>query len=243
MNALWQVCRQGALDTCLPHYNFEIPLSEAGSSAIVRPAEQVIRRDVADLTPLFAGLKVPDAGTAPLVTNASFELPKPDDSQRGCMGWRGSRETGVFHNQSGHGPPLENIHGSQIAYMNTQPGNELYQDLTARFVTDHAYTLTDAMAARADRPHGAGSTMEIRLYYRDDSNEPIVIAKAVVDYDSLSDQRLQDFTVQLPAVEETAPWRGKPIGVWFVSLAGGDGDWTLDDVRLTQQAKGKELRE
>ncbi len=138
--------------------------------------------------------------------------------------------------------PVGNVDGRQAAFLFATPEAELFQDLDARFEIGQAYDLTVSMQGGGNPtytpPMKAGVTMEIRLYYRDESGHRVTVGSAVVTNptENYRIAFLADHTLHVPAVTAADAWAGKPIGVQListVSLADAGGFWDIDNVRLT----------
>lgn len=138
--------------------------------------------------------------------------------------------------------PVGNVDGRQAAFLFATPEVELFQDLDARFEVGQAYDLTVGMQGGGNPtytpPMKAGVTMEIRLYYRDQSDNRVTVGSAVVTNptENYHITLLADHTLHVPAVTAADAWAGKPIGVQLIStvgLADAGGFWDIDNVRLT----------
>jgi len=201
------------------------------------------------------------------VPNASFEspvtafvdnrvdfwqkTPKPvwyDES--GGFTW--DQLTGVFKNtEPGKDDHLENADGAQAFYMFAVPGVGISLDegatntvapggvapLLARYEPGKSYSVTIAVQGGGGGMTN-GVTLQLSLYYRDDSGAPQALATTVVTNEAArfpSRHLLTDFEVRTAPVKSTDPWAGKGIGVQILStvdpvLAGGY--WNLDHARL-----------
>jgi hypothetical protein len=174
------------------------------------------------------------------------KTPKPawyDES--GGFTWE--QLSGVFKNtEPGKDDHLENADGAQAFYLFAVPtvGLSLDQTLTnsatpflARFQPGNAYSLTTAVQGGGGGMTN-GVTLELALYYLDDSGTPQTVASTTVTNDAAtfpSRHLLTDFTVRTATVRGTEPWAGKGIGIRILStvdpgLAGGY--WNLDHPRL-----------
>jgi len=182
------------------------------------------------------------------IINASFEAPTVDPNGFGAWpvvdGWlesdldaAASSNTGVFLNTPVGSPDrLINAEGNQLAFLGSQRGNALEQDLKAVYHVGCDYRLTVAVGISARFPPAAASpvdTIEIVLYCLD-GNEPVDIVHQTVEPNGLSSTRLQDFSVLLPTVRAEDTWAGKSIGVAIRAAGKAGGFWDLDNVRLTE---------
>ena len=195
--------------------------------------------------PLWAA--APVSISIPIV-NASFEAPTVDPNGFGAWpvvdGWTeldldtvASSNSGVFLNTPVGSPDrLINAEGSQLAFLGSQQGNALEQDLKAVYRAGCDYQLTVAVGISARFPPSAASptdTIEIVLYHLD-GNEPVDIVHQTVEPNVLSSTQLQDFSVVLPTVRAEDTWAGKSIGVAVRAAGKAGGFWDLDSIRLTE---------
>jgi hypothetical protein len=183
-----------------------------------------------------------------LVVNASFEAPVVDPNGFGAWpfmdGWleldldtEASSNTGVFLNTPADSPDsLVNAEGKQLAFLGSQTGNALEQDLRTVYRVGCDYRLTVGVGVSARFPPAVAlpaDTLEIVLYYLD-GNEPKDIVRQTVEPNGLSSTQLQDFSAVLPAVRAGDAWAGKTIGVAIRAAGNPGGFWDLDNVRLTE---------
>jgi hypothetical protein len=182
------------------------------------------------------------------VVNASFEDPLVDPNAFQALPWvdgwlefdvdqESSLNTGVFANTPVDSPGhIVNAQGSQLAFLGSESGNALDQDLAQPYRVGFSYRLTVAVGVSAMFPPAAVEpmdTLELAFYYLD-QNEPVDIVTAVVDANGLSSMELQDFSVELAAVHPNDVWAGQPIGIGFRAAGLAGGFWDLDDVRLIE---------
>lgn len=194
--------------------------------------------------------------------NASFESPATTFVDNRVDAWRKTPKpawydesggftwdqlSGVFRNtEPGKEDHIENADGAQAFYLFAVPtaGISLDETLTnspapflANFEPGSAYSLTTAVQGGGGGMTN-GATLELALYYLDDSGFPQTVASTTVTNDTAtfpSRQRLTDFVVRTAPVKSTDPWAGRRIGVRILStvdpaLAGGY--WNLDHPRL-----------
>ncbi len=182
------------------------------------------------------------------VKNASFEAPAIDPKAFPALplvdGWLeldldavASSNTGVFGNTPAGSPDrLVNADANQLAFLGSQQGNALEQDLAATYKTGCAYRLTVGMGISARFPPAAATpvdTLEIVLYYVDKAG-PVDIVRRTVEAKGLSSTQLQDFSVYLGTVQPGDAWAGKPIGIAIRATGAAGGFWDLDNVRLAE---------
>ena len=177
------------------------------------------------------------------VANASFEAPAVDPNGFGAwpvidewieldLDELGSQNTGVFLNTDEGSPDrVGNAVGAQLAFLGSQQGNALEQDLEAIYEGGYDYRLTVGVAVSSRYRPAPTDMLEIALYYLDGPNS-VDIAVGEVPAAGLSSTHLQDFSVYLPAAEPNDPWLGSPIGIAIRAIGEAGGFWDLDDVRL-----------
>ncbi len=188
------------------------------------------------------------------IENASFEAPVVDPNGFGAVpfvdGWTEididiltSTNTGVFANtQAGSEDHIVNAHGSQLAFLGSQTGNALEQDLDTTYKIGYDYRLTVAIGVSWRFPPSAeapADTLELVLYYRD-VNEPADIVSQTVTALPWT-PLLQDFSVSLPSIQAGDAWAGKDIGVALRASGMAGGFWDLDHVRLIESLPVPEL--
>lgn len=194
---------------------------------------------------MIAGLWVvaPVKAVSIPIENASFESPLVDPGGFGAMpfveSWteidldtEGSSNTGVFANTPAGSPDhVINADGLQLAFLGSQQGNALDQDLAATYKAGYEYRLTVGVGVSMRFP--PADSLELVLYYRNGS-ESVDIASQTVKATGLSATQLQDFSVFVPKVEADDAWEGKTIGVAIRAAGQAGGFWDLDNVRLTE---------
>ena len=185
------------------------------------------------------------------VVNASFELPVVDPNAFQALpyvyGWteidndtEASANTGVFPNTDPNSiDHIVNADGNQLAFLGSEQGNALEQDLAAVYRTGYDYRLTVAVGISNLFPPSQVEpvdTIELALYYRDanDPNHVIDIATQTVEATGLFSTQLQDFSLFLPKVASDAAWAGKTIGIAIRATGEAGGFWDLDNVRLVE---------
>jgi hypothetical protein len=186
--------------------------------------------------------------TAIAIANASFEVPAIDPNGFPAVpfvdGWLEldldaliSSNTGVFANTpAGNADHVANADGKQLAFLGSQKGNALEQDLAAVYNVGCGYRLTVAVGVSARFPPSAGKpvdTIELVLYYLDGA-KPVDIVHQAVEAKGLSTTQSQDFSVYLPPVQPGDAWAGKTIGVAIRAAGKAGGFWDLDNVRLAE---------
>lgn len=204
----------------------------------------VIRLGVVAVAGMLA-VTAAEAASIP-IENASFEGPAVDPNGFGAVpyvdGWiemdvdvQGSANTGVFVNTPEGSPDrLENADGNQLAFLGSQEGNALAQDVNAVYEVGCDYRLTVGVGISAMFPPSTVepvATIEIVLYYLDGPNSVDIVSQPVAAT-GLSSTWLHDFSVYLPVVDANDPWAGKPIGIAIRATGTAGGFWTLDNVRL-----------
>jgi hypothetical protein len=199
------------------------------------------------LLPLPLWAADPGVSASIPVENASFELPVVDPNGYVAVpvvdGWLeldldlvASANTGVFINTPVGSPDrLVNADGAQVAFLGSQQGNALEQDLQAVYRVGCDYRLTVAVGVSWRFPPSAtlGNTLDLALYYLD-ANLPVDIVHRAVEPNGLSSGQLQDLSLALPTVQPGDAWAGKTIGVALRAVGSPGGFWDLDNVRLTE---------
>ncbi|MBM3878688.1 MAG: hypothetical protein FJ387_03065 [Verrucomicrobia bacterium] len=210
------------------------------------------------------------------IPNASFESPTTDFADPRIDSWQKTPKpfwydesggflwaqlTGVFLNTPPSSPDhIANVDGKQAIFLFAVPEVGLFQDYEStdwtgappshafdvRFQVGRTYQLTVAVLGGGGNM-AEGATLELSLYYRDDSGALQTVDATTVTH-SLSTfpnlTRLVDFTLESAPVQATDPWAGRHLGVRLLStvnpaLAGGY--WDLDQVRLTMSQAPKLL--
>lgn len=138
------------------------------------------------------------------------------------------------------------LDGTQFGNVTGELGGGLFQDLAPYdgsggaeryWEAGRTYTLTVGAFLRGDNPPGPGRAMDVRLFYRtaEGAEANLLGSRTLtVGTDALSTSELTDYTVSW-TVASGAPEVGKPIGIWFTTMAGGSGatgDWGFDNLRL-----------
>ena len=182
------------------------------------------------------------------IENASFELPAIDPTGFPVLpymdGWveidmdpLGSTNTGLFANTpQGSSDHVVNADGSQLAFLGSQQGNALEQDLGTVYHVGCDYRLTVAAGISGRFPpavEGSVDTLDLVLYYREGANA-VDIARKAIEATGLSGTLLQEFSAYLPTVQPGDAWAGKPIGIAIRATGAAGGFWDLDNVRLTE---------
>ena len=200
-----------------------------------------------------AALTAPITAATINVPNASFEspttvyadpaigswqkTPQPGWFDPATFGYSWDQLSGVFANTAvGQPDHIDNVIGSQAAFLFAVPTAGLTQDLVAPFGIGQSFELTVGLIGGGGGMP-AESIFEIGLYYRDADNNIVTVATKDIAFDGTlfpNATHLVDFTVSLAAVQAGDAWAGKPIGVQLTSLAATPGGyWDMDNVRLT----------
>lgn len=225
------------------------------------------RRAAMALVAGAAWLGTMQADTLP-VPNGSFELPATDFASPAMDSWVKAAQPGWYNDPlfpwdqlmgqflnttNGSNDHIENIESSQAAFLFALPDVAIYQDYTtvtggagnashlfnAQFEAGKAYTLTVGVIGGGGGMTNS-ATLEIGLYFRDASNQVVMVgATTITNSKALfpTNTYFTDFQVRLPSVKATDPWAGKRIGIRIASTVGFDmvgGYWDVDNVRLTE---------
>jgi len=246
------VTATGLLSTELQIFSLELPAVSADAAWAGQPMGVAIRAagqaggfwDLDDV-------RVTESWPVPLwVENGSFESPAIDLNLNPFGAWPmidgwlemdldtlGSQNTGVFVNSpADSNDHLANADGAQLAFLGSEAGNGLAQELVSAYVTGASYRLTVGVGVSSRFPPAMGADadmLELALYYFD-GNEPTDIVTAPVAATGLSSTELQDFSLDLGPVDANAAWAGQAIGVAIRATGQAGGFWDLDDVRVTE---------
>ena len=195
---------------------------------------------------LFVTIAAVQAGPIP-VTNHSFEQPcvleQPGvDPNRPAFpyaeGWIEldndpinplGTNTGVFVNITN----IANTDANQIAFLGSEEGNALLQDLSAVYQVGKSYRLTVGVCVSAQYPPPDPNGLELAFYYR----EPNIIDVASVqtrEPNLFSRTALEDYSVYLSTVRADAAYVGKPIGIAIRATGPMGGYWDVDNVRVME---------
>ena len=183
------------------------------------------------------------------IENASFEAPVVDPNGFPAVPYMDnwteidmdtllSTNTGVFANTpDGKTDHIINPDGSQLAFLGSQAGNALEQDLAATYNTGCDYRLTVAVGVSSRFPPSTVEpvdTLELVLFYRDENEVVVDVARQTADAIGISFNQLVDFSLYLPTVQSGDAWAGKAIGVALRAAGMPGGFWDLDNVRLIE---------
>ena len=181
------------------------------------------------------------------IENASFETPFVDPNAFPALpfvdGWTetdndplGSTNTGVFANTpDGKTDHIFNPDGRQLVFLGSESGNGLEQELNATYQAGCNYRLTVLVGISSRFPPSVVEpvdSLEMALYYRDDSDVIVDIASETVDAIGISPQQLVEFSLYLPTVQSSDVWADKAIGIALRAVGMPGGFWDLDNVRL-----------
>ena len=184
------------------------------------------------------------------IENSSFEAPVVDPNGFGAVPFVDSwteidvdtiagTNTGVFANTAADSPDhIVNTDGSQLAFLGSETGNALEQDLAVTYNAGYDYRLIVGVSVSGRFPPAAiepVDTLELVLYYRD-ANDVVDIAHQTVEATSQSYTQLQDFSLELPTVQAGNAWAGMNIGIALRSAGQPGGFWDLDNVRLIESS-------
>lgn len=182
------------------------------------------------------------------IVNSSFEAPFVDPNGFPAIPlvdhWTeididtfASSNTGVFSNTpEDSNDHVVNADGNQLAFLGSEFGNALEQDLTAIYKAGYDYRLTAAVSVSARFPPSGDEPiddLELVLYYRDGNNVSD-IASQTVKATGQSSTQLKDFSLYLPTVQTGDDWAGKVVGVALRAVGMPGGFWDLDNVRLIE---------
>ena len=141
---------------------------------------------------------------------------------------------------------MANADGSQLAFLGSQHGNALQQELAATYQVGCNYRLTVGMGVSMRFPPSVAEpvdTVELALYYQDETESLVDITSATIEATGLSTTQLQDFSVYLPTIRPNEAWAGKTIGVAIRATGMAGGFWTLEHVRLAESLPALDFAE
>ena len=181
------------------------------------------------------------------VANHSFEFPVIDPNDNPLYAipivslWREldidteySTNTGTFKNTpADSNDHISNADGGQLALLGNQQGNGLQQELPATYQVGKSYQLTVGVCVSMRYPPPSGSSLTLAFYYVY-GTQLFDIVTTSVPAEGLMSGFLTDFSLSLPAIETSAPWAGKNIGIAIRSAGSAFAYWDLDNVRLME---------
>jgi len=182
------------------------------------------------------------------IENASFEAPAVDPNGFPAVPYvdhwteidldiLSGTNTGVFANTPVGSPDhIVNADGSQLAFLGSQLGNALEQDLAATYNVGCDYRLTVAVGVSSLFPPSTAEpadALELVLFYRD-GVDVVDIVGQTVEAAGLSSTQLTDVSLYLPTVQPDDAWAGMGISVALRATGMPGGFWDLDDVRLIE---------
>ncbi len=148
------------------------------------------------------------------------------------------QSVGEFYNLPFAPYNVDNVDGSQAAYMFSNPGQEISQELSNTFQVGQAYQLDVGIQGGAGGM-AVGCPMQIGLYYLDGGNQVMVGTTTILNDTTLTSgqhiNHLPDRQLTIPAVNPGDAWAGKAIGIAFVQTADFSnfgGYWDIDNVQL-----------
>ena len=152
-----------------------------------------------------------------------------------------STNTGAFANTAEDSWDHKiNADGNQLAFMDSELGNALEQDLNATYEVDCDYRLTVAVGVSsryAPSSEVPVDLLELAFFYRDGTDAVDIVSRKV-DPTGLSATRSTDVSLYLPTVQPGDAWAGMTISVALRSVGMPGGFWALDNVRLAQSLPG-----
>jgi hypothetical protein len=169
-----------------------------------------------------------------------------DPAQFGGFSW--DQLSGVFFNtDAGTANHINNMHGSQAAYLFAVPTLGIIQDYNTvdwqGGPPTHAFNATYEIGKSYDLTvgvlggNGMGDNVALRLslYYRNDANAIVPVGFTDVLYSTTTFPNINnfvDFSVNLGEVQAGDAWAGKNIGIQIEALSPGGSYWDIDNVRL-----------
>jgi hypothetical protein len=190
------------------------------------------------------------------VPNGLFEQPATSFALPYVVSWETVppteyEEVGVFTNDPSFGPGeyLINCVGGQAAFLYAAPETALYQDyasvdalgdsntFSATYDVGKAYQLITGITGGAVEPLTPGVVLQMSLYYRDSSNNMVIIAATNIAYaaNTFTPTNFVNCELDIPPVRSSDAWAGQYVGIQFLSLATTNnegGTWDLNNVQL-----------
>lgn len=144
--------------------------------------------------------------------------------------------SGVFPNTpAGSDDHIDNVTGSQAAYLFAIPGVGISQSLDATYVAGKAYSFS--LGALGGGGIAEGSSLLVGLFYLDAGNSLSPVSVTPITYEAAkfpNATHFQDVESLSPEVGASDPWAGKKIVIGLFSTFGlGQGYWDVDNVRLS----------
>lgn len=185
------------------------------------------------------------------VENPSFESPVVDVNGFGALplveDWtesdvdaEGSTNTGVFANTPEGSPDrLTNADGNQLAFLGSEQGNSIEQDIPAVYEIGSAYRLTVAVGISSQFPPSSSDTLELVLGYRE-GDELVDITRKTVKAPEQPSVTLVGVSTYVSPVRAEDTWAGKEITIAIRSTGQAGGFWDLDEVRLARSCSALE---
>ena len=182
------------------------------------------------------------------IENASFESPLMDSNTSDTLPtvdlWTeldidsiAGANTGVFLNAPADNPDhIANADGNQLAFLGSQQGNALEQNLESQYRLGSDYRLTVGVGISATAPPSIVEPMDalvLALYYYD-GNEPKDIVSETIPAAGKSSTVLEYVCVYLPTVLPEDPWIDRSIGIAIRAAGQAGGFWDLDNVCLEE---------
>jgi hypothetical protein len=186
------------------------------------------------LNPSFEAPTVPGGFPAFPVIDSWQKTPDPGFPLPGGFTWNDL--AGVFPNSApGAADHIDNMDGSQAAYLISIPGVGFTQDLGVSYGVGVSYNLTlGAVGGGGGMPEG-GSLL-LGLFYRDAANNIVTIGGAPITFTAATfptTTHFLDFTFTLPTVQAGDAWAGHNIGLEVLCTSGtGAGYWDVDNLRF-----------
>ncbi len=194
------------------------------------------------------------------VANHSFEIPAIDPVENPFLAipvtpyWIAldldddfGSNTGIFKNtppDSPAGDHIVNAHGEQLAFLGSQTGNALLQDLTAPYEAGRNYRMTVEVCPSKRYPPSEAdpnNTLSLEFYYINNEPNLVTLSASPVPSTALTANYLKPFSVILPTVETDDAWVDRPIGIAIRANGVAGGYWDLDNVRVTAFPRVPEL--
>ncbi|MHC4486706.1 MAG: hypothetical protein ACYS4T_16065, partial [Planctomycetota bacterium] len=192
---------------------------------------------LAESLPVLIPIENPSFEAPTIDPNGFPAVPYVDQWMEIDLDTLSSTNTGVFTNTPVGSPDhIVNADGSQLAFLGSEQGNALEQDLAATYKVGCDYRLTVAVGVSSLFPPSTAEpadALDLVLFYRD-GVDVVDIVRQTVEAAGLSSIQLTDVSSYLPTVQPDDAWAGMAIGVALRATGMPGGFWDLDNVRLAE---------
>ena len=145
-----------------------------------------------------------------------------------------STNTGVFTNVAY--AYIAGTDANQLAFLGSEQGNALLQDLAATYQVGKSYEMTVGICVSGSYQPPDPNGLELAFYYKEanDPNRLDIVSATTLAPSSFTSTVLEDNSIYLPTVQAEDAWVGKTIGIATRATGPMGGYWNLDNVRVTE---------